>query len=128
MKTTSNINVSILGSKGTIYHVANTRLYNQNRKCHVLEVGFPSVNRGKGSSSPNSRRSSPCLRNRTHRPLDRQGRSTWSGLKYLNNAFPRPIRRKLVISRPNYRPQNDRYNLGASLSIIHISKTSGLAK
>ena len=51
-KTTSNINVSILDGMGTIYHVANTRLYNQNRKYHVLEVGFPSVNQGKGSSLP----------------------------------------------------------------------------
>ena len=51
-KTTSNINVSILDGMGTIYHVTNTRLYNQNRNYHVLEVGFPSVNRGQGSSSP----------------------------------------------------------------------------
>ena len=33
----------------------HTRLYNQKPQGHVLEVGFPSMNRGKGSSSPPSR-------------------------------------------------------------------------
>ena len=59
------------------HYVAIYRLYNQNRKVTYLEIGFPFVNRGQGSSSTDSRQSSlPCLRNSRNCPLDRQGRST----------------------------------------------------
>ena len=43
------------------HYVAIYRLYNQNRKVTYLEIGFPSMNRGKGSSSTDFRQSIPCL-------------------------------------------------------------------
>ena len=51
-KTTSNINVSIID--GIAFHATMSPYIGLQLKpqSHVLEVGFPSVNQGKGSSLP----------------------------------------------------------------------------
>ena len=46
---------------GTIYHVAIYRFTNKTANVTYLEIGFPSMNRGQGSSPTDFRQSSPCL-------------------------------------------------------------------
>ena len=64
MKTTSNINVSIIGDMVTVYHVANTRLYNLNRNVTYWKLDFHYESR-QGIILPASRHSSKCLRVQT---------------------------------------------------------------
>ena len=75
-KNIFNHNVSIIDDMGTIYHVAILGSTNKTANVTYLEIGFPSVNRGQGSSSTDSRLSSPSLRQARRQALERQGRST----------------------------------------------------
>ena len=68
--------ISIIGGMGTIYHVSILGSTIKTANVTYWEIGFPSMNRGQGSSSTDSRLSSPSLRQARRQALDRQGRST----------------------------------------------------
>ena len=107
-KTTSNINVSIIDDMGTIYHVANTRLYNQNRKMSYLEIGFPSgwllirkIDRVVPSTT-----AYVSARENTVMHICTLGKSCITAA-YVpareNTAYPIPLSTKLNLGRPNPR-------------------------
>ena len=87
------------------------------------------MNRGQGSFSTDSRQSSPCLRQARRQALDRQGRSTRSGLLCLNNTSPHPMGCKSGPSADQNAFGRNRYNRGASQQQQpHKSNSSGRVK
>ena len=91
---------------GTIYHVANTRLYNQNRKMSYLEIGFPScwLLIRKIDRVVQSTMAYVSARENTVMHIRTFGKSSAAYVSARENtAYPIPLSTKLNLGRPNPR-------------------------
>ena len=112
------------------HYVAILGSTNKTANVTYLEIGFPSMNRGQGSSSTDSRQSSlPCLRIIARVTLGSSGPVHRCGLKCLNTTFPHPMGCKSGPSADQNAFGRNRYNRGASQQQQpHKSNSSGRVK
>ena len=94
----------------------------------IWKLDFRLWTEAKDSPQPNSRRSSPCLRQVLSQAFGSSGPVHRCGLKCLNTAFPRPLGRKWA-NEWLHRTRIVRSNRGASQQQQpHKSNSSGRVK